>query len=329
MSSSPHTVVIVNPHSAGGRTGRTWDKLAARLREAYGDFEDCFTVAPGDGTRLARQALQEGASTVIAVGGDGSINEIVNGFFAAGPADAPSRAIRPEAALAVIPLGTGGDFIRSIGVPRDPVAAARALRSAPARRIDVGRVDFIDHQGARAVRHFINVASFGIAGLVDKYVNASKKSLSPRWRGLGGTLAFAVATLRAGLAYSNSPVRVRVDEGPWRSGPIYNVSIANGRYFGGGMKVAPQARLDDGAFEVVRFGDMGLRDLLVDGLDLYSGKHVDLAEVSTARACTVEAESLGPREVLLDVDGEQPGRLPARFSILPGALMLRAPELPS
>jgi YegS/Rv2252/BmrU family lipid kinase len=315
-----HTVVVVNPRSGGGRAGRVWDQLAIQLREIYGDFDDCYTTCAGDGTRLTRQALHEGASTIIAVGGDGSINEVINGFFAAG-GDAP-RLMRSDATLGVIPLGTGGDFIRSIGVPRDPLAAGRALAGAQARPIDLGRLRYTGHDGRPAVRHFANVASFGIAGLVDKYMNQSKKQLH-------GTLAFALATLRAGLAYANSPVRVRVDGGPWVSGPIYNVSLANGRYFGGGMKVAPDARLDDGALDFVRFGDLGLIDLVRHGLDLYSGRHLDLAEVTTARVRTLEAESLDGREVLLDVDGEQPGRLPARFEVLPAAISLRAPELPS
>ncbi|MEO6951944.1 MAG: diacylglycerol kinase family protein [Polyangia bacterium] len=311
-----HTVVIVNPSSAGGRTGKKWSKLSALLREAYGPFEDCFTEAAGDGERLTRQAITEGAATVIAVGGDGSINDVVNGFF-----DARDPARRCKTALGVIPLGTGGDFIRSIGVPRDPVLAARALAAAAPRLIDVGRIHLTGHDGEPKTRYFINVASFGIAGLVDKYVNASKKSLP-------GTLAFALATLRAGLAYKNSPVRIRVDDGEWKTGPVYNVSLANARFFGGGMKVAPEALLHDGLLELVRFGDMGLWDLIRDGRDLYSGRHVDLAEVSTGKVRSLDAESLDGREVLLDVDGEQPGRLPARFEIVPAALLLRAPELP-
>ncbi len=311
-----HTVVIVNPSSAGGRTGKRWSKLVTQLREAYGPFEDCFTETAGDGERLTRQAIAEGAGTVIAVGGDGSINDAVNGFFDAADPDKRSRT-----ALGVFPIGTGGDFIRSIGVSRDPVLAAKAMAAATPRLVDVGRIRFTAHDGSPRVRYFVNVASFGIAGLVDKYVNASKKSLP-------GKLAFALSTLRAGLAYSNSPVRIRVDDGEWRTGLVYNVSIANARYFGGGMKVAPDALLHDGALDLVRFGDMGLWDLLRDGRDLYSGRHLALAEVSTAKIRSLDAESVDGREVLLDVDGEQPGRLPARFEVVPAALLLRAPELP-
>jgi diacylglycerol kinase (ATP) len=322
MSQTGHTVVIVNPRSAGGRTGRRWPQLAALLRAAYGDFEDCFTEGPSDGTRLCRQALREGAGTVVAVGGDGSIHDVVNGFFEPGAGDEAPRPLGAAASLGIIPLGTGGDFIRSIGVPRDPVEAARALATAAPRPIDLGRLRYVGHDGRVAQRHFINVASFGMAGLVDKYMNESRKSLH-------GTLAFALATLRAGVAYSNVEVRLRVDDGEWQSGLVYNLSVANGRFFGGGMKVAPAARLDDGALDLVRFGDMGLSDLLRHGLDLYSGRHLDLAEVSTARVRVVEAEPTDRQEVLLDVDGEQPGRLPARFEVLPRALLLRAPELPA
>ena len=322
MQPSGHTVVIVNPSSGGGRTGRTWDKLSTLLREAYGAFEDCYTERPGDGTRLARQALREGAGTVIAVGGDGSINEVINGFFDEPGDDGVPQLLGEKAALGIIPLGTGGDFIRSIGVPRDPVEAARALLSSSPRAIDVGRLRFTDHAGRPALRHFINVASFGIAGLVDKYVNDSRKTLH-------GTLAFAVATVRAGINYANQPVRLRIDDGEWLTGTIYNVSVANGRYFGGGMKIAPDALLDDGALELIRIDDIGFAYLLRHGLDLYSGRHVDLAKVKTSRVHSIEAEAVGGREVLLDVDGEQPGRLPARFEIVHKAISLRAPELPA
>jgi diacylglycerol kinase (ATP) len=119
-------------------------------------------------------------------------------------------------------------------------------------------------------------------------------------------------------------VHLKLDGGTEREGRIYNVAVANGRYFGGGMKVAPDAALDDGLFDVVTMGDFGFGDLLLRGLDVYSGKHVTNPKVSVARAKKVEARASNGTEVLLDVDGEQPGRLPATFELLPGALKVRA-----
>jgi YegS/Rv2252/BmrU family lipid kinase len=215
-----------------------------------------------------------------------------------------------------VPAGTGGDFIKTLGVPRETAAAAAALKS-PARAIDVGRLRYVEDNGKEATRHFINIASFGIGGLVDRYVNRSSKAL-------GGKVSFALATLKAGAKYKNATVRLVLDGGTPREGRVYNVAVANGRYFGGGMKVAPDAALDDGWFDVVTLGDFGFSDLLFRGLDIYSGKHLKNPKVTVTRARRVDAEAVDGAEVLLDVDGEAPGRLPASFELLAGALKVRA-----
>src|SRR6185503_2747512 len=280
--------------------------------EAYGPFDARFTDAPGSATRLAREALQGGAELVVAMGGDGTINEVVNGFYDG------ARAIAPEAAFGVLPAGTGGDFVKTLGTPREVREAAEELKRAAPRAIDLGRLTFTAHDGSTEVRHFINIASFGIGGLVDRYVNDSSKAL-------GGAVSFAMATLRAGLRYKNAEVRIALDGEPPKEGRIYNVAVANGRYFGGGMKVAPNAALDDGLFDVVTLGDFGCGDLLFRGLDIYSGKHLKNPKVTVHRARKIEATPVdGAAEVLLDVDGEAPGRLPATFELLQGALKVRA-----
>jgi YegS/Rv2252/BmrU family lipid kinase len=306
------TVVIVNPRSAGGKTEKRWPLFREIIHEAYGPFDARFTDAPGSATRLAREALGAGAELVVAMGGDGTINEVVNGFYDG------ARAIAPNAAFGVLPAGTGGDFIKTLGTPREVREAALELKRATPRPIDLGRLRFIGHDGAPAVRHFINIASFGISGLVDQYVNDSSKAL-------GGTVSFAMATLRAGLKYKNASVRITLDAEPAKEGRIYNVAVANGRYFGGGMKVAPNAALDDGLFDVVTLGDFTFADLLLRGLDIYSGKHLSNPKVTVHRARRVEATVDGEgAAVLLDVDGEQPGRLPASFEMVPGGLKVRA-----
>jgi YegS/Rv2252/BmrU family lipid kinase len=303
----PSTVVVVNPRSAGGKTERRWPQLRQIIHEAYGPFEERFTAAPGDGTKLAREALKGGAELVVALGGDGTINEVVNGFFDGDDA--------LPGTFGVLPSGSGGDFVKTLGTAKDLRAAASQLKSAP-KKIDVGRLTFIGHDGTETRRHFINITSFGISGLVDRYVNESSKPL-------GGTVAFALASLRAGTKYKNAKVRLTLDGRPPRDGKIYTVAVANGRYFGGGMKVAPEARLDDGLFDVVTLGDFGFSDLLLRGLDIYSGKHVTNPKVTIHRARRVEATPENGEEVLLDVDGEQPGRLPATFELLPAALTVR------
>jgi YegS/Rv2252/BmrU family lipid kinase len=311
LPAMPGTVVVVNPHSAGRKTEKRWPQLREIIHEAYGPFETRFTDKPGSATTLTRDALKSGAELVVAIGGDGTINEVVNGFYEG------TRAIAPQASFGVLPAGTGGDFVKTLGTSRDIRTAASDLRSAQPRAIDLGRLTFVGNDGKTEVRHFINVASFGIGGLVDKYVNESSKAL-------GGTLSFAISTLKAGLNYKNAEVRVVIDDAPAREGRIYNIAVANGRYFGGGMKIAPDAALDDGLFDVVTLGDFHFSDLLLRGLDIYTGKHVHNPKVTVHRARRVEATATNGSHVLLDVDGEAPGRLPATFEMVPGGLKVRA-----
>jgi diacylglycerol kinase (ATP) len=307
------TVVMVNPFSQGGRTKERWPKMERIIRDQIGPFETLMTSAPREATTLTREALRQGADLVVAVGGDGTINEVVNGFFEG------DRPLRPESAFGILSAGTGGDFVRTLGIPRELESAARLLHQVPARPLDVGRLCYTSADGKETVRHFINIASFGISGLVDRYVNQSKKSF-------GGTLSFAWATLKAGARYENAEVLISFDGGTPRRGLIYNVAVANGRYFGGGMKVAPGARLDDGLFDIVTISDIHFSDLLLRGADIYSGRHLKNPKVKVIRARRVEAEPLRKgSEVLLEVDGEQVGRLPARFEVIPAGLLVRAP----
>ena len=302
-----NTVVIVNPNSAGGQTRRRWPRIEASIRDAMGEFRHLFTERPGHATELARGALRDGADLVVAMGGDGTLNEVVNGFFDG------DTVVRPGAAFGVLPAGTGGDFPKTINWPIHLGDAAKALAAARPRPIDVGRLEYLDHDGTTKVRHFINVTSFGIGGLVDRYVNASSKSL-------GGKASFFLSTVRASLAYKNARIRISLDDKPAEERTIYSVAVANGRFFGGGMKIAPDAATDDGMFDVVTIGNVGIGTMLLHSSKIYDGSHVKLPFVTVERARSVYAECENGEEVLLDVDGEQPGRLPARFQILPAAL---------
>jgi len=302
--------LIVNPTSAAGRTGRHFDRIARAVRAAIGDFECAFTKARGDGVRLAREAVRSGGKLVVAVGGDGTASEVVDGLTVFGaPRD-------PDALFGFIPRGTGGDLRRTLGLPQDLDAAARALASRNALVCDLGRVEFVGTEGEQQVRHFVNVAGFGIGGVVAGEVN----------RGLklgGGKLSFMIASAKALLRWSDQPVRWRADGGAWQEEAITSLSVCNGRFFGGGMQVAPDARIDDGLFDVVVWSRLGITDFVTKRSMLYDGTHVKLPNTRVLRARVVEAEPAGEQPVLLDVDGEQPGRLPARITMLPGALRVR------
>jgi len=311
--SSSRTVLVVNPQSQQGALGKKWPHLSSRLRRHLGGFEEKFTQEPGDATVLARSAVRSGADLVVAIGGDGTINEVVNGFFdEEGP-------ISSRSSLGILPFGTGGDFRKTLQVPKDLDQAAEILAARKTQRIDVGLLEYVDDDGAASIRYFANIASFGISGLVDEYVNRSSKRL-------GGRLSFFLATARASLRYENQRIRLTFDgdESSSIETTAYNVAIANGRYFGGGMMIAPKAELDDGLFDVVCLGDLKMLDLLVHGGKFYQGTHLALKEVSTRRAKSVRAEALsGP--LRLDVDGETPGCLPATFTLIPAVLSVVVP----
>lgn len=314
---SPRVVVIANPKSQGGALGRRWPELADVIRRVL-PFEEALTTGPGDATRLAREAVKSGAEIVVAVGGDGTINEVVNGWFEDG---AP---IATSAALAVLPFGTGGDFVRTTGVPKDFPKAVDVLAAGKRRRIDAGRLDFTLRTGGEGVRMFANIASFGMSGMTDRLVNQSKKRL-------GGRLAFFAASARAMWSYDNQRVRMTFDGRAADAADltINTVAVANGRFFGGGMQVAPEAELDDGLFDVIAIGDLGMTDFLLKSRRLYAGTHLTMDKVSHRRAAEIHAAPADPTGIVeLDVDGETPGILPATFRNVPRALDVIVPGDP-
>ncbi|MBX5482882.1 MAG: YegS/Rv2252/BmrU family lipid kinase [Myxococcaceae bacterium] len=302
--------LVVNPGSANGDTGRRWPELAAAIARGIGAFEHAFTEGPMDGARIATRALEDGFDCIAAVGGDGTINEVVNGFFRDG------RAINPKAALAVVPRGTGGDFRKTFNWDTTLESAVARLASPSTRPMDVGLLEFTDPQGRKATRYFANICSFGVSGLVDQEVNKRSKAL-------GGRLSFLLGSTRALLRYKDRRVRFVADDRPAEEVDVTTLAVANGRYFGGGMKVAPDADPSDGLFDVTLWSGYTLMDFAFKSRAIYDGTHVNFAGTRRLRCTTLSAEPADGREVLLDVDGEQPGRLPCRMSILPSAMRLK------
>lgn len=305
MTNGARIACIVNPRSANGKTGKRWPGIEAALRKHLGESRAYMTEKPRHATELARQALADGADLVISVGGDGTNNEVLNGLFKNG------KPANPGAAMSVIPGGTGGDFARLLKIPKDPEAAARRLALAKPAPIDVGRLTCVDHSGATVSRMFLNIASFGLGGEVDARVNRTSKAL-------GGRLSFMWASLVTILNYRSRPAHITVDDLFDEERVIQQVSVANGQYFGAGMWIAPQASLDDGLFDIVIQGDASRAQTLLRAGDIYKGTHIHHPGTQVLRGRRLTASS---REVtLIDMDGEQPGRLPVTMELIPGAL---------
>lgn len=306
---------VVNPRSANGRTRAEWPALERHLREIYPQLSVAMTGARGQASGLVRNALQEGFTDVIAIGGDGTINEAVNGFFD------EEGSIAPGAVFSFITSGTGGDFRKSFGIAPGPAAAVVCLKQAEPRPVDVGRVSCLTAAGTPTIRHFINIGSFGLSGQVVDSVNRARIA-----KLFGGQFAFAFHSALDMLTYGDRVLRLRIDDAFDEVVSISTVAIANGQYFGGGMRVAPHAVPDDGLFDVIIMGS-GARSEAMAGMKLlYTGEHLKLPHVRSLRGRKVMAvpvaETKG-RAVLIELDGESVGRLPATFEILPRALNLR------
>lgn len=332
-SSLLRTFVIANPTSGGGAVQREWDVIERMLKNTLTEYDVAFTRGPEHATLLAREAIKAGWEMVVAVGGDGTINEVVNGFFEQlDPRQhyklSPEgwvvhrgilpRLLNPEVVLGVIPLGTGGDFRRSLGLMGGWKEAIRALATENTRTIDLGQVGFINHQGKLDTRFYINIASGGFSGDVDQRINRSSKKL-------GGTAGFALATLRTFATWSNVSIDVRLDEmEELNDMRVHTFTAANGEYFGGGMRIAPGASLTDGQLQFVTLGDFNKFEAISNMPRIYSGTHVNLDKVEKRAAKQISVRSKHrQRNVLLDIDGEQPGRLPALFHVLPNALTVK------
>jgi YegS/Rv2252/BmrU family lipid kinase len=302
------TFLVVNPKSANGQTGKHWPEISARASGVLGTFAHAFTEGPMDAARLSRNALREGYECVVAVGGDGTVSEVANGFFDG------DKVINPKAALGVIPRGTGGDFRRTFSWGTGLDESLNRLKTDAVRPLDMGQLDFCDARGERQLRYFVNICSFGVSGQVDHEVNRSSKAL-------GGKLSFMLGSVKALLKYSDRKVRIAVDDQAEQEVTVTTLAVANGRYFGGGMCVAPAADPHDGLFDVTLWTGYGLTDFALKSKAIYDGSHIKLPGTRTMRCKKLRAESA--EEVLLDVDGEQPGRLPCSMTVLPSAIQLK------
>ena len=301
-------VVIVNPRSGGGLSQRRWAALLGPLTDGLGSVDVRFTEAKTDGRRIAHEEATAGRGLIVAMGGDGTISEVADGILDAGG----------KSELGIIPRGTGGDFRRSLDLDDDIGRAARRIRETPARLIDAGRVSFVADNGSQAERHFVNVVSFGFSSDVARQANTSSKRL-------GGRVAFLSATLRSLVSYENVDVVLSVDDQPERRMSVLLAAIGNGRFFGGGMRICPEALLDDGLFDLVIVGNLGRVGVMAKIHRIYSGHHLTMKEVQGTRGRRMKvAPADREAKIPLEVDGETPGHLPASFELLPGALRVRA-----
>ncbi|MBN2346817.1 MAG: diacylglycerol kinase family lipid kinase [Candidatus Aminicenantes bacterium] len=302
--------VIVNPCSARGRTAKHWELIKEAIRSHFREFKYVFTEKPRQATEIARELLRDGFDLLIGVGGDGTLNEISCGFFNAGS----DRAINQEAAVGIIPSGTGSDFIRFMRVPREFERSAARIKNSPSRRIDIGKITYGRAGGASRVQYFVNVADFGLGAEVIRNlsrVQTARRGAFTYYRGLLSTL----------MSYRNKKVHMTLDDGRHLEGEYLIGAVANGRIFGGGMIIAPQAEPDDGFFDLVLVEAMKKLEIVASSRLLYSGTIASHPKVRILKTRKIHVDS--PDPVHIEYDGEVGESLPAEFSIVERALNLR------
>lgn len=299
----PRTRVIVNPVAGGGSSAKRWERIEPTLRQAGLEFDAVFTDRPGDACELAGLATHEAFDLIVAVGGDGTVNEVLNGIMAG----ATAAGERPS--LGIIPTGRGVDFCRTMGVPLDYIEAAKRLTYARTERLDIGEAEYtVD--GASERRYFANFAGLGF----DVEVSRRANTIAPRG---GGTVPYLSSVFLTILAYRSRRVEVVVD-GEVTRRSVAAIIAANGQYFGGGMRIAPQASLTDGLFDVVVLGDLNRLELMLNLPRIYEGTHITHPKVEVLHARALEVHSVEP--VYFQVDGEPRGETPVHLRVIPGAL---------
>jgi len=295
--------VIVNPVAGASSTRRKWPAISRLLNHIGLPFDFEYTEGVGHAIELARLAASDGYRYLVAVGGDGTVNEVANGILRSTNAS--------TTALGIVSTGTGGDFIRSVGISRDYTTACSALTSPRRLSIDVGVVEY-QRQGQTLQRFFINAAGVGFDAAVVKETERLPKFF-------GGTIPYIAGVLRTLFTYKNKPVVIRIGD-EVENYRVLNMAVANGGYFGGGMHIAPQAELNDNLLDVVIIGDLGKFELLKELPTVYKGTHINHPKITMKKGTDITVES--PEPMLVYADGELLGECPASFRVVPGALSI-------
>ena len=312
-NASEKIVCVLNPMAQGGKAGRSVGRIEKALDQVFENWQLVLTEGPGHAKYLTRQAIDAGADIVAAIGGDGTCHEVVNGFFENGaPVD---RRVK----FALIPWGTGSDLARTIRAPSRLEDALWVAATGMTLPTDVGVARFINHNGEEETQVFINSAGLGSNGAVAAKVNAGSKKL-------GGTLTFLGATVSTLVSYESPDILLKwkgpSGEGVW-DGPLLSAFVMNGAYCGGGMHIGPRGSMHDGLLDLVVLPPMGFVGAVARSWRLFDGS---ANKVRGSRALTVnslEVSSPKGQEVLIELDGEQPGHLPLSVEVLTGVLQVR------
>ncbi|HZK43106.1 MAG TPA: diacylglycerol kinase family protein [Syntrophomonadaceae bacterium] len=302
------SLFVVNPISANGRTPKTWGNIERYLKQRGLKFDVRYTDMPREAITITREALQGDYQHILSVGGDGTLNEVVNGFF-----NNDGSKIKEDAYLSLIPMGTGGDFARMLKSSSHPQKIYEILAQGKEKKIDIVRSTFTGWSGQVESRYYLNVADVGVGSETVYHVNRNSKVFR-------GFLSFLVFGIYSILTYDNKLLNVKVDDRKVYVGKSSMVVISNGCYFGGGMKIAPYASLDDGLLDIIIVKDLSKLGLLKHVKGIYSGQHLNDPNIKFMNG--KKTEILSDQKVYLEIDGETPGTGNLEFQIMPQEIKL-------
>ncbi len=294
-------LVVVNPQAGIGKVKKDWSRISALLDKHGFDYHAVFTQKPWHAAELANSFISKGFRNIIAVGGDGTLHEVVNGIFK------QKEVSTTDISLGMISVGTGNDWIKTYNIPTDYEQAILVLKEGKSTLQDAGTVSYIS-SGKKATRYFINMAGLGFDGLVAHKTNASKR------RGKGNPLLYLKHLVGSLFDYTSCNTTVRVDEKVIKD-KVFSIGVGIGQYNGGGMRQAPDANPDDGLFDLIVIKDLSKWSVLANVRKLYNGTIKTHKRVETLTGQNIQISCDTP--VLLEADGESLGHSPFSFGIVP------------
>lgn len=293
-------IAIVNPVSAAKRTGKIWPQIEMQLKKSGVLFDTVFTEYPNHAKILSKKAILDGYNTIVAVGGDGTLNEVINGLFE------NNRLINSDIKIAVLSMGTGGDFIRSLEYNKGVESFIEVIKRDRTKKCNIGIARFKNYNGEDESRYFINIADVGLGGETTHRVNRASKVLR-------GFLSFLIGAIVSVLTYENRVFNICIDDKTNINDRLNSIFVCNGIFFGGGMKIAPFANIDDGLFDIVIIKAMNKIDILKNFSLIYKGEHINNPNIMCFKAKKVDIKT--DKKTLIELDGEQPGSSNVCFEV--------------
>ncbi len=301
-------MAIVNPISGGGRTKKVWPDDYKLFVDNNLLIDYKYTLHPGHATELTELSLRKGYRKIMAVGGDGTVNEVINGMYI------NNELIEDESSLIILPRGSGSDFIKSINIAKTPGEIIKMIKNGKIKYYDLGQVTYVTKANKNASRFFINVLDAGIGGETVAFMENRKKVL-------GGIWDYFFSVIRTIIRYKNKKMSLFVDnEMVFSERMINSIIFANGGTFAGGMNIAPGADPEDGRLNIIILGNLSRMEIIINLSRAYKGKHLNHPKIKVLYGSEISLDS--KERVILDMDGEYIGKLPLKIKLLPHKLPL-------